>query len=97
MERTLIIVRRALTVPKAIFAGSIPDKSFAKFKASMAIFKVERVVSPPLSAVEVLHPWSKVKVTAKKRVVRRAVRKNLGLCGSGRQFGHEAPRANGAT
>ena len=44
MERTVIVVRRPLTVPKAIFAGSIPDKSFAKFKASMAIFKVERIV-----------------------------------------------------
>ena len=46
-ERTFIIVRRTLTVPKAILAGSIPDTSFEKFKASMAKFKVERVVSCP--------------------------------------------------
>jgi len=42
---TLIIVRITLTEPKAAFAGVILNASFARFMASMAVFKEERVPS----------------------------------------------------
>ena len=42
---TFIIVRRTLTEPNAAFAGVILEISFARFRASMAIFNDESVAS----------------------------------------------------
>ena len=39
------MVRRTLTVPKAAFAGVILEISFARLRASMAAFKIERAPS----------------------------------------------------
>ena len=47
MQHTLIIARRALTVPKTALAGVMLETSFARFIASMATFSEEIV--PPRS------------------------------------------------
>jgi len=52
MERTLIIVRRTLTVPKTALAGVTLETSFARFRASMAIFSEERAPPCPLGRWE---------------------------------------------
>jgi hypothetical protein len=41
--RTLIMVKRTLTKPKAALAGGMPEISFAKFAASIATFSFERI------------------------------------------------------
>ena len=51
-KRTLIIVRRALTVPNAALAGAMSTMSFARFMASMAIFNEERAPSRPFGCCE---------------------------------------------
>jgi hypothetical protein len=51
-KHTLIIVRRALTEPNAALAGAISTMSFARFKASMAIFNEERAPSRPFGRRE---------------------------------------------
>ena len=45
---TLIVVRRTLTEPKMALAGVTLAVSFARFKASMAVFKVEGGLSCPI-------------------------------------------------
>ena len=44
-EHTLIIIKRALAVPKTALAGVGPEISFARFKASMAALSKEKKVS----------------------------------------------------
>ena len=44
----MIIVRIALTEPKTALAGVILESSFARFKASMATFNAEIMLSRPL-------------------------------------------------
>jgi len=51
-EHTRIIVRRTLTVPKTALAGVMLETSFARFKASMAIFSEERTPSRPFGRWE---------------------------------------------
>lgn len=41
------MARRALTKPKAALAGVMLEISFARFRASMAKFNVERALFPP--------------------------------------------------
>ena len=44
-EHTLIITKRALAVPKTALAGVGLEISFARFKASMAVFSKEKKLS----------------------------------------------------
>ena len=44
-ERTLIVVRRTQADPRAIWAGGIPQPSFATLRTWMAPFNVERAIS----------------------------------------------------
>ena len=46
-SRTLIMVRRMVTVPKTALAGVMLEISFARFRASMAILSEERTASRP--------------------------------------------------
>ena len=52
-KRTLIIVRRVLTAPKAARAGKIPHTSFARFKVWMVRSNVERMPSRRFGRCEV--------------------------------------------
>ena len=53
-RRTLIMARRMLAEPKTAFAGVTLEISFARFKASMVIFKAERVFPFPSFFFEVM-------------------------------------------
>jgi hypothetical protein len=44
---TLIAVRRTLAEPKTALAGVMLEISFARFRASMAMFNIEREPSRP--------------------------------------------------
>jgi len=45
---TLIVARIMVTEPKTALAGAIPEASFARFKASIAVFNSEMSPSRPL-------------------------------------------------
>ena len=94
-KRTLTIVRRTLTEPKAAFAGVIPAISFARFRDSMATFNEERAPSRPFGR------WEFVSIVGNRgsceKVARReGCEEGPGCYENGRSLCHDTPRANGA-
>ena len=62
MKRTLIVVRRATAEPIAIWAGGIPQVSFARVKACIGALNAERALS------RLVGPWEvEVEVMVKSR------------------------------
>ena len=75
----MIIARRMLTEPKAALAGVMLETSFARFRASMAIFSVERAPSRLLCFWDPASMLLELKVAARKWRGAEAVRENPNL------------------